>query len=326
MSVQNSRFCLNFTDHQAQVPVTHHPHHPHHPHLSPPPESTITTTTVTTPSQVLTFSVEYWQPFIDQRDFKTSSGSNSSTVCGPLLGILVELAKQMDARLAFIPDASDEILPFPEMGNGSVQFVLTPFAPMSLEDDRVSRLVRFSEPLGDIPMISILSGREPLTMDFEAAKLFNYAFFYLYFLSFLLINASALVIVPWKVYRRLGFLPNSVRILLKQPLRKKKTRRRKEGGKTPEKCFPALPHLLLLPNLFLLTGLFHLIFSTKLLAFFTFSLPYRKVDTLSELLAEKDMSITLFKGETSVEILLPEKEEDKRYSSFDKSRVSIASK
>lgn len=302
----------------------------------------------TLPPEVITsrigFSVEYWQPFIDQRDFKYSSNVNSSSVCGPLLGILVELANIVKANLTFVPDNSDEILPFEEMAlssneSSSVQVVLTPFAPMSLSDERVSRLVRFSAILGDIPMISILSGKEPLTMDFEAVRLFNYAFFYLYFIVLFVVNALAVVIIPWKAYRPLHLLGNSMRIFFKQPFNKL---RRKSGDKDNFQSFPTLPHLLLLPHFFLLTGLFHLLFSAKLLAFFTFTLPYRKVDTLAELLAEKGMDITLFKGETSVEVLLgnststsssssesgdneDEDEETRKYA-FADSRIFIVSK
>lgn len=40
----------------------------------------------------IVFSVEYWQPFIDQH------GNGSATICGPLLGILLELANQIAAK------------------------------------------------------------------------------------------------------------------------------------------------------------------------------------------------------------------------------------
>lgn len=326
----SSRFCLSFnsTSQESTAFV----------HRSLPPEA-ITTR--------IGFSVEYWQPFIDQRDFKFSTLENSSNVCGPLLGILVELANAVHANLTFVPDNSDEILPFPEMdpangtGNGfragssSVQVVLTPYAPMSLSDERVTRLVRFSSILGDIPMISILSGKEPLTMDFEAVNLFNYAFFYLYFIALLFVNVLAFVFIPWKVYPRFNLMANSLRIFFKQPF---DVKRRKGGvGDGSFSPFPALPHLLLLPHLFLLTGLFHLLFSAKLLAFFTFALPYKKVDSLAELLAEKGMAITLFKGETSVEVLLgnstsstddnlDDDGEESGHLTFAQSRITIVSK
>lgn len=189
--------------------------------------------------------------------------------------------------MTYLADEGNEILPFDYLENGTIQLVLTPFAPMSLDQPQIQQSVRFSTILGDVPMISILSGKKPLTVKLNAMSLFDHTIFYLYFVIFIIINLIMAIHQMNRFYKQSDHF-NMIRILFKQSFTSKQ---------------PIGFRRILFLNLFALTGFFHLFITSQLLSFFTFVSPVEKIDSLNQLYKQTNMEICIFDGEQSVELM-----------------------
>lgn len=167
--------------------------------------------------------------------------------------------------------------------------MLTPFPPMSLNDSNVKRLIRISRTLGDLPMISILSGKREISFDLQALTFFNDLFIYYFASFFLMINVFALFLTRLHSGRyQLDLVASLSRAIIRQPIADLNRK----------------PILRLFASFVLFMSFFLYFYITNsLLTFFAFGNPFDKLDNVAELARHSEMQVFLFDGETSVTLL-----------------------
>jgi hypothetical protein len=226
----------------------------------------------------LNFSAEFWQPFID-----ISILNNSVKICGPLLGLAIEIAKSLKLSMTYITAGikADFDEYFEMMNNNLTNLMLVPFPPMSLTNSSLH--MEMSSPIGDISTISILSAKgNPIKSFFHVMTTFRIEVWILIVLSYLFASGmSALLTKNKKQFIRY------LAIFFKQQLSKFQS---KQSG--------ALIALVWLWSSSMITWAL----GSALLTFLVFKIPFEKIDSIEDL-AKKNINFTLFKGENAMEFI-----------------------
>jgi len=138
----------------------------------------------------LNFSAEFWQPFID-----ISILNNSMKICGPLLGLAIEIAKSLKLSMTYITAGikADFDQYFEMMNNNLTNLMLVPFPPMSFTNS--SHHMEVSSPIGDINTISILSAKgNPIKSFFHVSTIFRIEVWILIVLSYLFTSGMSVLL------------------------------------------------------------------------------------------------------------------------------------
>ncbi|KPM02557.1 hypothetical protein QR98_0009720 [Sarcoptes scabiei] len=234
----------------------------------------------------LIFSVEFWQPFISLE----SNENNSTLICGPLLGYLIELSNKLHCNLTYVPDLNNEIEPYEIFKQKQIHLLLTPYAPMNFFEEDAKNLMHLSRIFGDIPTISILSAKRETTIDLNSLKPFNIAFIHFFLIFFSVIAFVVLSIGPvWYGNARSNLALWLIQAVLRQAIHRFDHRQR---------CRP------IFVNLIWLTFFLQLFISNLLLSFYQFSTSFDTIDDLGQLIKHEAMQIFVFKGETGEKMLM----------------------
>ncbi|KAH9419793.1 hypothetical protein DERP_001624 [Dermatophagoides pteronyssinus] len=234
----------------------------------------------------IVFSVEVWPPFINLFNLKKNS---STIICGPLLGYLIELSYKLKSNLTYIPDLENNTLPFAGFDEYGINLILTPFTPMNKFDEFVQEHIHLSRIVNDVPMLSILSGKKKLKINWSVFNSFNVSFVHLNIIFFLFIGycmliSNWMIIGSWK----LKIIYDMIRCLLTQPIQRLHHEK-------------IIRYFML--NLLWLSFFLKLFLSYTLLALNQFGQAHDKIDSLNDLVRHRNMEIFLFEGEPSQTIL-----------------------
>jgi hypothetical protein len=231
----------------------------------------------------LNFSAEFWQPFID-----IIVTNDRTTICGPLLGVVIEIAKSFKSSITFVsaginPD-QDEF--FKMMDNKVTNMLLSPFPPMTLSN--CSSYMEVSSPIGDINTISILSAKGNLKISFfQMMNTFRIEVWILIAFSYLFISGmSAFILKNKKPFIKY------LAILFRQQLSK----------------FESNQSLAFIVLIWLWSSsIITWALSSALLIFLVLKTPFEKIDSIEDL-SQRDISFTLFKGENAMDFITDPKE------------------
>jgi len=237
----------------------------------------------------LNFSAEFWQPFID-----TIVTNNRATICGPLLGVVIEIAKSFKSSITFISARLDADYDqfFEMMDKKVINILLLPFPPMSLSN--YSYHMEVSSPIGDINTLSILSAKGNLKkLLFQMMNTFRIEVWILIAFSYLFISGmSAFILKNKKPFIKY------LAILFRQQLSK----------------FESNQSLAFIVLIWLwASSIITWALSSSLLIFLVLKTPFEKIDSIEDL-SQRDISFTLFNGENAMEFITDPKE--KYYKMF----------